>query len=126
MADGISGFIWYTLPEIYWRYCSLLDQSMLPKPAYLSYQTFMEMVSDGVLLGQADYGTGIEAYTFTNETEFIDIIFTIEDIQSTILIPVSNFIAAYDRFGNSIIPTLSGSNYLLTIQYEPIYLVRTR
>lgn len=125
MADGIPGFIWYTLPEIFWRYCSLLDESSLPKPAYLSYQTFMEMVSDSDLVGQADYGTGIEAYTFTNEIERIDIIFTIEDIQSTILIPTSNFIAAYDRFGNSITPTLSGSDYSLPIQYEPIYLVRT-
>jgi hypothetical protein len=126
MADDISGFVWYTLEEQFWRYCSLLDQWMLPKPAYSSYQTFMHMVSNADLLGPVAYGDGIEAYTFVEGPKRIDIIFSIDDVTYTILVPQINYIAAYDRFGALITPTLIGSDYSLSIQYEPIYLVLTR
>jgi hypothetical protein len=126
MAAEISGFIWFPLEECFWQYSSLLDQWMIPKPAYNSYQTFNAMVGDATFIGFVAYAWGIEAYTFHKGAFRIDIIFAVEDISYTISVPQANYIAAYDRFGDLITPTLAGSDYSLNIQYEPIYLVRTR
>jgi hypothetical protein len=126
MAENISGFIWYTLEGPGWLNSGLLDENQVPKPAYYSYQTLAEMVANATLSGPASYGDGIEAYTFYKGAARIDIIFAIEDVSYTIYIPRVYFIAAYDRFGNLITPTTSGTNILLNIRFEPIYLVRTR
>jgi hypothetical protein len=128
MAEGISGFIWYPLEERFWQNSSLLDMWMMPKPAYFSYQTFNAMVANADFIGPASYGDGIDAYTFNVGigAARIDIIFAIEDFTYPILIPQANYIAAYDRFGALISPTPEGSDYSLNIQYEPIYLIRTR
>ena len=126
IADGISGFIWYTLEGPGWLNCGLLDENQVPKPAYYSYQTLAEMIGYSTYIGPAAYGDGIEAYTFHKGAARIDIIFAFEDVSYTISVPQLNYIAAYDRFGTLITPTLTGSDYLLTIRYEPIYLVRTR
>jgi hypothetical protein len=126
MAADISGFIWYPLEERFWQYSSLLDQWMLPKPAYDAYQTFNAMVANAEFIGFAFYELGIEAYTFHKDAARIDIIFAVEDVSYTISVPQLNFIAAYDRFGILITPTIAGSDILLNIQYKPIYLVRTR
>jgi hypothetical protein len=126
MAADISGFIWYTLEDNYWQYSSLLDPNMMPKPVYTAYQTFNAMVAYAEFIGFVGYDYGIEAYTFHKGAARIDIIFAVEDVTYTINIPQTDYIAAYDRFGALITPTLADSNYTLTVQYEPIYLVRTR
>lgn len=126
IANGITGFIWYTLDGPGWFFGGLLDENQAPKPAYYSYQTLTEMVGHAGFIGPASYGAGIEAYTFYSGAARIDIIFSIQDITYPILISKLNYLAAYDRFGNLITPTSVGSDYQLNIQYEPIYLVRTR
>lgn len=126
MAADISGFIWYTLEENYWQNSSLLDTNLMPKPVYTAYQTLNKMVSNAQFIGFVGYDYGIEAYTFHKGAARIDIIFAIEDVTMTISIPQAAYIAAYDRFGTVITPGLADSDYTLTIQYEPIYLIRTR
>ena len=126
IANGITGFIWYTLDGPGWYYGGLLDENQVPKPVYYAYQTLSEMVGHAGFIGPASYGDGIEAYTFHSGAARIDIIFSIQDITYPILISKLNYLAAYDRFGNLITPTSVGSDYQLNIQYEPIYLVRTR
>ncbi len=126
MAADISGFIWYTLEENYWQYSSLLDTNLMPKPVYNAYKTFNAMVANAEFIGFVAYDYGIEAYTFHKGAARIDIIFAVEDSTYTINIPQTVYIAAYDRFGTLITPTLADPNYTLTVQYEPIYLVRTR
>jgi hypothetical protein len=126
MAADISGFIWYPLEERFWQYGSLLDQWMLPKPVYHAYQAFNQMVANATFIGFVPYDLGIEAYTFHKGAFRIDIIFAVEDGDYPISIPQADYIAAYDRFGALITPTLADSAYSLTIHYEPIYLVRTR
>jgi len=126
IADDISGFIWYTLEGPGWLNGGLLDENQLPKPAYYSLQTLSEMIAYADYIGPASYGDGIEAYTFYKGAARIDVIFSFEDVSYTVYIPQTNYIAAYDRFGASITPTLTGSDYALNIRFEPIYLVRTR
>ena len=126
MAANLSGMIWYPLEERFWQYGSLLDQWMLPKPVYNAYQAFNQMVANATFIGFVGYDWGIEAYTFHKGAFRIDIIFAVEDATYTIKVPTTNYIAAYDRFGSLINPTQAGSDTSLTIQYEPIYLVRTR
>jgi len=126
MAADISGFIWYTLEDNYWQYSSLLDSQAIPKPVYHAYQAFNSMVAHAEFIGFVGYGWGIEAYTFHKGAARIDIISAVEDVTYTISVPQAEYIAAYDRFGTLITPTLIDSNYTLTVQYEPIYLVRTR
>lgn len=124
IASGITGFTWYTLEGPGWYYSSLLDENQVPKPAYYSYQTMLEMIGNATLIGPVSYGTGIEAYKFHRGAFRIDIIFAVENTTYTINIPQAEYLSAFDRFGNLITPALTGSGYSLTIQYEPIYLVR--
>ena len=126
IASGITGFIWYTLEGPGWYYSSLLDENQVPKPAYYSYQTMLEMIGSATLIGPVSYGTGIEAYTFHRGAFRIDIVFAVEDTVHTIYIPQAGYLSAFDRFGNLITPTATGSDNALTIQYEPIYIVRSR
>lgn len=126
IADGISGFIWYTLEGPGWFYSGLLDDNQVPKPAYYTYKTLAHMLDRTLFIQPASYGDGIEAYTFHKDAARIDVIFAIDDVTYTIHVPRAQFIGAYDRFGTLITPTLTGSDYTIKIQYEPIYLIRTR
>jgi hypothetical protein len=126
MAHGISGMVWYTLDGPGWRYCGLLNELQEPKPAYDAYNAFMDLTYGWDFLGPVDYGTGIEAYAFGYGAQEMNIIYTIEDVISLISIPQTHFIAAYDRFGTPIVPIPNYPNYELSVQFEPIYLVRTR
>lgn len=126
IANGISGFIWYTLEGPGWYYSGLLDENQVPKPAYTSYQTMLNMIGNATFIAPVSYGTGIEAYTFHRGVFRIDVVFAVTDTSYTITIPQDEYLSAFDRFGNLITPTPTGSNIALTIQYEPIYLVRER
>jgi hypothetical protein len=126
MSEDISGFIWYTLDGPGWNNGGLLDENQAPKPAYLSYQAFINIAGHANFTGPAYWGEGIEAYAYYHGSTRIDIIFSILDVTYTLEIPQNGFIAVYDRFGVPIPPQAVGQNYLLTIRYEPIYLVRSR
>jgi hypothetical protein len=126
MAEDITGFVWYTLDGPGWRLGGLLDENQQPKPVYNAYHTFMDQIYGTIFIGPASYGNDIEAYSFGDSPQRTDIVFSIQDVTYTILVPQTEFIAAYDRFGSPITPTPIGSDYQLTIQFEPIYILRTR
>ena len=126
MADNITGYIWFTLDGPGWRMGGLLDENQQPKPVFFAYRTFMDLIYSHDFLGAVNYGSDLEAYRYVGATERVDIVFSILDASHVISLPQSEFIAAYDRFGVSIIPTPNGQNFDLTVQFEPIYLIRTR
>jgi hypothetical protein len=126
IADNITRFIWYTLEGPGWLNGGLLDEYQTPRPVYYSYKTLAEMVGTASYIEPVSYGDGIEAYTFHKDEVRIDIIFAVEDVTYVINVPKANLIAAYDRFGNIITPSVTSAYYTFNIQFEPIYLVRTR
>ena len=126
LAARINGVAWYTLDGPGWAYGGLLDDGQVIKPVYNAYNTFMDLTAHADFFGAVALGSGIEAYAYLNGSQRIDIAFTITDTTATLTIPQSQFIAAYDRFGQPIYPLLTGEDYAVTVQFEPIYLVRVR
>lgn len=124
-SENISSYIWYTLSPA-WRYGSLLDDALDPRPAYFAYQQLIIRLRETIYIGPVTYGDGIEAYAFDNRTQQIQVIWSITNTDYTITLPQSEFIAAYTRDGTTITPTPHGSDYQIPVQFEPIYLVRSR
>lgn len=126
LNEHIFGPIWYTLDGPGWRFTGLLDEYQLPKPVYYAYQNLIRQLQDTEPLGPVDYGTGIEAYAFGRGGEAVHIVYARENTTFSVSIPVNEFIAAYTRDGAPILVSPSGPYVLLTVQFEPIYIIRTR
>lgn len=125
LSENISSYIWYTLNEG-WRYSGLLNGANEPKPVYFALQQLIIRLDGATYNGPFTYGAGIEAYAFDDQTQHIHVIWSMTDTSYTITLPQSEFIAAYTRDGVSITPTPYGSDYQIPVQFEPIYLNRTR
>ncbi|MBN2147593.1 MAG: hypothetical protein JW726_09400 [Anaerolineales bacterium] len=126
LAEGIMGFTWFTLNGPGWRYLGLLDENQTPKPVYTAYQNLITRLDHTSYLGLANYGVGIEAYNFARGGEKVQVVWAVDDTTFMITVPQAEFIAAYTRDGATITPTASGTDYQLTVQFEPIYIIRNR
>ena len=125
LSEDISGYSWYSLNEAEWRYTSLLDSEYNRKPAFVAYRQLISTLQGTTYVGTYTYGTGIEAHYFDDQSLFIHVIWSTTDTIYTITVPQLEFVAAYTRDGVPIIPTPSGPDYQLPVQFEPIYLIRT-
>lgn len=125
MSENIMGFVWFTLNGPGWRYTGLLDGDANPKPVYTAYQQLALQLQYTRYVEAVDYGDGIEAYAFHKGPEYVHVVWAEEDKHFDITVPQSKFVAAYDRDGNVLTPTLQGSNDVLQVQFEPIYILRT-
>lgn len=126
IGENVMGFIWYTLDGPGWRHVGLLYDYTNPKPVYNAYQRLNIELQNSRYVGTVDYGNDIEAYAFCRGLEGIHVVWVKEDQTLTITVPQSEFVAARDRDGNPIVPTLTGSDYQLQVGFEPIYILRTR
>ncbi|MBN2147310.1 MAG: hypothetical protein JW726_07970, partial [Anaerolineales bacterium] len=126
LSEKITGIIWYRLDGPGWYLGGMLDDGQHPKPVYYAYKYFLERVVSSTYSGKVDYGTGIEGYSFVIGNTVVHIVYTHDDIVSTITVPRSEFIAAHTRDGEPITPTTIGDNYSLIVHFEPIYITRKR
>ncbi len=124
MSEDIMGFIWYTINGPGWRYTGLLDGSNNPKPVYIAYQQLNTQLQYTTYAGTVDYGSGIEAYSFARGPESVHVVWAKEDQHFNVTVPQSKFVGAYSRDGDVLTPTLQGSNDVLQVQFEPIYILR--
>ncbi len=126
LAEGIQGYIWYSINDNGWRYTALLRRNEI-KPVYVAYQELIQQLHYTEYAEPVWYGGGVEAYSFrrvlSGMNEQVHVVWTRDDETIPILVPQSNFVRAMDRDGNIITPSVSGDAYRLLAQFEPIYVV---
>ena len=121
---NIKGYIWYTINGPGWRWGGLLDAIQSPRPVYEAYSEMIRQFHNSTPLGPVSYATGVEAYALDRGLERLDILWSNDDQTITVTIPMSDWISATGREGETITPIVSGSNYLLPVGFSPIYLIR--
>jgi len=130
LSEDIIGFTWFTLDGPGFYNSSLLDINQNPRPVYYAYQTLISNLVNAEYYGTANYGAGIEGYEFRRDwggadgRQAVHIVWAYEDVTLIAAVPQSDFIAAYTRDGDPISPTPSGDDYLFSITFEPIYIIR--
>jgi hypothetical protein len=123
VGGGLQGLIWYTLDGPGYRYSGLLDGSGNPKPVYRAYQQLLLQLNTATYIGVVDYGVAVEAYAFRRSGELVQVVWTKDATAVQITLPQSRFRGAFDRDGDPLIPVVIGTNYQLTVGFEPIYLI---
>jgi hypothetical protein len=123
LSVDLIGFSWYTLDGPGWRNTGLLDSQGQPRPSYLAMKHLIAELQDSKYLAPVDYGAGLEAYAFQRGNDRVHVIWAIENSSKTVSVPIIKFTAAFDRDGKLITPTLSGSNYILSVGFKPIYII---
>jgi hypothetical protein len=121
--ENISAYIWYTIDGPSLRWWGLLDKTKSPKPVYWAYAQLISQFQNSRPLGSVFYVSGIEAYAFNRGSNRLDVLWAIEDQTITVTVPISDWIGAYGRFGEMITPTVNGTDYLLPVGFNPVYLV---
>ena len=122
-AEGVVGFIWYTINGPGWRYGGLLDADANPKLVYRAYQELASHLQDSSYVEPARYAVGVEGYVFRKGSLQVEVVWAEQDQTLPITIPQSRFVGAFNRYGNPIAPIDRGTDYQLLIQFEPIYIV---
>jgi hypothetical protein len=126
LSGGIAGFAWYTLNGPGWRSTGLLDVDDNIMPAYTAYQQFTARMKQAWYIGPAGYGAGFEAYEFARVGSRLHVVWAREETTAgTISIPASQFIEAWTRDGDNILPVYNGANAELWVGFSPIYVILT-
>jgi len=122
LGAGIMGFAWYALQDPGWRYTGLLQGEEM-KPVYLAYQQMSNTLAKATYVGPADYGNEIEGYVFRKNGRTIQVVWAREDKTLALSVPRSRFVSALSRDGGALTPELAGSNYMLAVGFEPVYII---
>ncbi|MDQ4076982.1 MAG: hypothetical protein M3220_12140 [Chloroflexota bacterium] len=124
LSANVTGISWYPLSGSQWRHSSLLDESYAPKPAYWAYQTLIDQLSDSTLPPQSVVydAEGVEAYRFTkSSTHKVDVLWSVDGSPRTVSLPQQGFMAAYDHFGNPLVPSYVNGTVRFTVGFRTIY-----
>jgi len=124
LGEDVKGFVWYTLNGPGWRYTGLLDSNAYPRSVYVAYQQLNAQLKKTIYVGPANYGSGIEAYMFSKGAQEVDVAWAKQDVTYAVTIPGAEFVAAFDRYGAPVTPTVSGSDYHLYVGFDPVYIIR--
>ncbi len=124
ISGGIRGFVWYTINGPGWRHTGLLNSDGSPKPVYIAYQVMIQQLQNTRYLGTTAYTQGTEGYTFRRGPEIVDVVWAVENRMLTVDIPQDKFLHALTRDGAFITPTSAGTNYQISVGFEPVYIVR--
>ena len=124
LSVDLMGFSWYTLNGPGWRYTGLLDDQGQPRPSYLAYKHLIAELQFSRFTDPVNYGTGLEGYAFKRGKEVVHIVWAIENVTLPVSVPKAKFVAAFNRDGKAITPTLTGNNYNLNVGFKPVYIIR--
>lgn len=122
LSVGVHGALWYTINGPGWRYTGLLDAQNNPNEAYLSLQALNQQLETAEYVGKLSYGNGIEAYEFGRFDRRVQVVWAVSDQTLAISVPQAQFIRMTDRKGNPLTPIADGSNYVILVRFDPIYI----
>lgn len=117
----LESLVWYALDGPGWRSMGLLD-GQTERPAYVAYQTLIQLTSGMNYSYPVVYSSDIEAYAFSNNVEVMQVVWAKLEGNYPFTVPVDKFIAAYDREGNPITPVSVGNSFQFTATFSPIYI----
>ncbi|MEJ2207686.1 MAG: hypothetical protein P8129_01445 [Anaerolineae bacterium] len=123
LSKGLMGLIWYTLDPPGWRYTNLVNSDGTLKPAYIAYQQLARQLDSARYIQPVDYGPEIEAYRFQRGAESVHVAWAIEDATLSVYVPATDYVAAYDRDGNPLSPSVAGTELKLQVGFDPIYII---
>jgi hypothetical protein len=126
LSNDIQAFIWYTLDGPGWRSGGLLDGNGNPRPSYIAYQNLATRLDRTHFVRQENYGPDIEAYSFDRNGITVHVIWSIDTTEDLITVPGGRFLAAYDRDGAPIEPTIHTVGYGFTVGFSPIFIELTK
>jgi hypothetical protein len=121
LAEDITSLTWYTLNGPGWRDGGLLEEDLEPRASYIAYQQLATRLVNTQFERAVDYGSAVEAYSFSRTVEVVHVVWSIDFFPDAILVPQAKFLAAYDRNGSAVVPTPVGSDYEFTVGFSPIY-----
>ncbi len=122
ISTDLQGLVWYTLNGPGWRNSGLLDGSQQPRPAFYAYQQLTQILDHALYAGTVPYIEGVEAHAFEKAGSIIQVMWATTDTSYTISVSQAQFVGAYDRSGEDILPVTNGSNYEFTVTFEPMYI----
>lgn len=122
LSEDIGIFIWYSLNGPGWRNTGLLDKFQQPRPVYYAYQNLVKRLH-GAEFDEVvpDYGQDVESYGFSTPAKRIHVLWSIDAVPDEVLVLQSEFLAAYDRDGATLVPTPVGDYYQFTVGLAPIF-----
>ena len=118
LSVKVMGYAWYTLNGPGWENSALLDQNQEPRRSYIAYQHISQLLQNTKYISTVNYGSDIEAYAFKRGSEQVHVLWTRTDTLSQIAKP-TGFIEAFEWDGKP----LTSSNGLLTVGFNPIYII---
>ena len=104
----------------------MLDEFGDPLPSFYAYRQLNLRLQNTRYKEPVAYGEGIEAYAFRSGLKEVHVLWTVENTSLTASVAKNKFVAAYDRDGTVITPTLENDQYLLPVGFSPIYVIRKR
>lgn len=122
LSVGLMGFTWYTLDGPGWRNSGLLENKNDPRPAYYAYQQLIRELKHATFTSSIDYGSQIEGYEFSTRSKRVQLVWTRQNISTTVQVPAALFIQALTRDGVPIPLSPSGGYYSVPIGFEPVYI----
>jgi hypothetical protein len=124
-SAGIQQFSWYTLDWPGFRYGSLLDEQVRPRPAYTAYQQFIAHTSPSdPPVPIKDYDRNdvrVEAYRFNKGAELVDVLWG-KDLSTYYVKTPPKFTKAYDQYGVELTPI----GPYLPVNFSAIYIHHQR
>jgi hypothetical protein len=117
-AQGLIGTIWYDMggPGGSWRYASLLNADLTPKPSYYAYQFLTQELRGGTYNRQITTYSGLSVFEFSARWRTVWVAWAPDELPHTMILP-ANVLQVLDKYGNLIQPT----NGQLTIK-SPVYI----
>lgn len=126
-VGGVENVTWYQLNGPGWRQSTLLDNSQNPRPSYIAYQQFARQVGSSTVPPTQiqDYGESFEAYRFVSAGKVVDVVWSRDAQPRQLSIPQSQFLTAFNRDGQRIVPATGNGNAVLTVGSGAVYIHRT-
>ncbi len=126
-VGNIEHMTWYLLNGPGFRQSGLLDSSQNPRPVYIAYQQFARQVGSSTAppTQVQDYGESFEAYRFVSAGKVVDVVWSRDAQPRQLNIPQSQFLTAFNRDGQAIVPASQDGNAVLTVGSGAVYIHRT-
>ena len=121
-SEHVQAITWFTINGPGWRYSGLTDANYNPTPAYRAFQVFSSQITGAIgSPTPIDYGNGVEAYAYNKGDRQIQAVWAKQDQTLAISIPQASFVAAVDRYGNPVSAIPNGTDYVVLVRFDPIY-----
>ncbi len=125
MSADVRLYSWYTLHDNGWWSAGLLDEDEHPRAPFIAYQELIQQVGHSATATLTFvYGDEIEAYRLGRRDGTVDVLWASVRQPVPVSVPRADFIAAYTRDGEPLVPRYEAGAAWLSVGISPIYIHR--